>query len=71
MNTRFPAVPSDYQQRFFNQLFNTLQGFFTRVVSHDEEVPHIILSSPNGTRYTVSVTDAGVVTTAPTGKPPL
>ena len=70
MNTRFPTVPGSYSPLFYNQLVNMLTRYFTRVVSHDEEAPHIILRSPSGLRFTVSVTDAGTLDVQPTGHPP-
>lgn len=70
MNTQFPVAPVGFSQQFFNLLLQQLRGYFTRVVSHDEEMPHIILRSPDGNRYTVSVSDAGALVVALTGKPP-
>lgn len=70
MNTQFPVAPVGFSQQFFNLLLQQLRGYFTRVVSHDEETPHIILRSPNGSRYTVSVSDTGTLDIALTGKPP-
>jgi hypothetical protein len=70
MNTHLPVAPLDYSQRFFNQFNQMLTRYFTRVVSHDEEAPHIILRSPNGSRFTVRVTDGGVLDVTPTGHPP-
>ena len=71
MNTHFPAVPGTYSASFFNTLFTRMQQQFHRIVSHDEEAPHIILRAPNGTLYTVSVDNAGELVVTGTGKPAL
>lgn len=48
-------------------LWRSLQTAFPSVVSQNEAVARIILSSPNGTNYQLTVDDAGalVVTVAP------
>jgi hypothetical protein len=46
-----------------------LQRIFASVVSQDQAAPRIILRSPNGTTYAVTVEDAGtLLVTAISGK---
>ena len=50
-------------------LINALRGVFSSVVSQDQACNRIILASPNGTTYAITVDNAGTVTsTAITGK---
>jgi hypothetical protein len=67
MNTQLPVANSN-QVTFLNTLIQTLQRYFSLVVSQDEETPRIILRSPGGKLYDVTVTDAGVLTVTPTSK---
>jgi hypothetical protein len=68
MNTRLPIAPAAWSTTFFNDLIQSLTVYFGQAVSKDEETPRIILRSPNGTRYDVTVTDAGALTITPTTK---
>lgn len=64
MNIQFPIPPGTITQTFIIQVLDTLRKAFIPVVSKDQSVPRILLSSPNGTVYEVTVSDTGVVTTA-------
>ena len=66
MNTHFPAAPATYSGSFLNQLLQQLQGYFTQATAKDEETPRVILRSPNGTNYDVTVSDAGALVVTPT-----
>jgi hypothetical protein len=68
MNTQFPDAPAGYSGAFFNQLLTQLRTYFGQAVAKDEETPRVILHSPNGTRYDVTVSDAGVLVITPTAK---
>lgn len=68
MNTHLPIAPDRYSQGFFNTLFMQLQRYFGSAVSQDEEAPRIVLRSPNGTRYDLTVSDAGALVITPTEK---
>ena len=69
MNIKLPTVPSAWSPAFGNVLVSTLQRAFPSIVSRDEETPRIVLRSPNGTLYTVTVSDAGVLVVTLTTKP--
>jgi hypothetical protein len=64
MNIQFPIPPGNITQAFIIQVLDIIRKTFISVVSKDQSVPRILLSSPNGTVYEVTVSDAGVVTTA-------
>ena len=64
MNIQFPIPPGNITQVFLIQVLDTLRKAFIPVVSKDQSVNRILLSSPNGTVYEVTVSDTGVVTTA-------
>lgn len=68
MNTRFPAVPSSYSTTFLNQLVMALTGYFSQVVSNGEQTNRIILRSPSGANYDLTVSDAGTLVVTPTSK---
>lgn len=62
MNVLLPPPPPGYQQGFFDQAFAALRRALEFGVSRIEAVDSIILQSPNGTPYKITVSDAGVVT---------
>jgi len=68
MIIRFPVVPDRWSSAWGNQLLQTLQRSFSGAVSKDEETPRIVLRSPNGTLYDLTVSDTGTLTTTPTSK---
>lgn len=66
MNTQFPVAPDRWSNTFGNQLLSLLQRYFTQATAKDEETPRIILRSPNGSNYDLTVSDAGVLVVTPT-----
>ena len=64
MNIQFPIPPGNISQAFIIQVLDTLRKSFISVVSKDQSVSRILLSSPNGTVYELTVSNSGVVTTA-------
>ena len=68
MNVRFPTAPAVYSMTYGNQLITALHGYFNRLTANDEETPRVILRSPNGTLYDLTVSDAGVLVVTPTSK---
>ena len=67
MNVQLPVANSN-QITFLNYLIQTLQRYFGPVVSRDEETPRIILRSPSGKLYDVTVSDAGALVVTATSK---
>jgi len=67
MNVQLPVANSN-QITYLNQLLQTLTRYFNLVVSQDEETPRIILRSPAGKLFDVTVTDAGALSVTPTTK---
>jgi len=61
MITQFQQPPHMYTTGFFNRLIQDLRTYFNNAVSKDEEVPRIILRSPGGKNFDVTVDDAGVL----------
>jgi hypothetical protein len=68
MNTQFPVAPMQYTPGFFNLLLIQLRAYFNQATAKDEEAPRIILRSPNGTNYDVTVSDAGALVVTATVK---
>jgi len=68
VNVQLPIASSN-QITFLNHLIQTLQRYFTQVVSKDEETPRIILRSSNGTLYQVNVSNNGRLYTSPVDQP--
>jgi len=68
MNFQFPAAPDRYSPAFFNNLFQSLRGLFGEAVGKDSETPRVVLRSPNGTLYDVTVSNAGALVVTPTEK---
>jgi hypothetical protein len=64
MNIQFPVPPGNITQAFIIQILDIIRRTFLSVVSKDQSVPRVLLSSPNGTVYAITVSDTGVVTTA-------
>lgn len=69
MRTSFPPVPGTIGQGFITQLVSQLTQLFARVVATDQAVPRVILRSPDGTSWDVTVDNTGALkTTKNTGK---
>ena len=61
MIINFPAPPPN-SAPFFTQFLQVLKDTFLTVVSKDQAVSRILLQSPNGTVYSITVSDSGTVT---------
>ena len=68
MNITLPSAPERYSAPFFNNLFMTLRRTFNEAVSKDVETPRVILRSPSGKLFDVTVSDAGALVITPTEK---
>lgn len=67
----FPPPPSGFSASYLGQVLDTIRRSFTSLVATDEGVNHIILLSPNGTAYNVTVSNAGaLVVTQNSGNTP-
>ena len=53
------------QLEYIRSLVNAVQALTQNTINHDQSAPHIILMSPNGTSYTVTVDDLGALQTVP------
>jgi len=68
MRINFPGQPPQhYSQGFMTQFMARVGLLFSQVVSSEQEAPCIILSSPNGTLWRVTVSDAGALVTTSAG----
>lgn len=56
-----PIPPAGPLQPFLQQTLDTIRRAFIPVVSKDEATPRILLQSPNGTVYSVTVSDLGLL----------
>jgi hypothetical protein len=63
INVTFPVFSQDAAGQKLQIAFQTIRDAFGAAVSQDTETSRIIMRSPNGTTYAVSITDAGAVTT--------
>ena len=68
MITRFPVAPERWTPGWVNQLISQLTVYFGQTVAKDEETPRIVLRSPNGSLYDVTVSDAGALVVTATSK---
>ena len=66
MNTQFPVAPSGYSQNYFNLLMQRLASYFGQATAKDEETPRIVLRSPSGKNFDLTVSDAGALVVIPT-----
>ena len=64
MNINLPPPPPSYNPGSFAQILDALKRSFLSTVSKDEAAPRILLQSPNGSVYQVTVSNAGVLTVA-------
>ena len=64
MNVNLPPPPLNYNPGSFTQIFEAVKRSFLSTVSKDEAAPRILLQSPNGTVYSVTVSNAGSLTVA-------
>lgn len=68
MNTQFPIAPSSYTPQFANQLLQLLTRYFGQATAKDEETPRVVLRSPSGKNFDLTVSDAGALVVTPTSK---
>ncbi len=59
-----PPVPQSYNPFAFTQAFDSSRCAFLPVVTKDEATPRILLQSPNGTTYELTVNDNGTLAVA-------
>ena len=64
MNINLPPPPLSYSPNSFTQVLEALKRALLPAVSKDEAAPRILLQSPNGTVYEVTVSNAGVLAVA-------
>lgn len=57
----FPPPPPGQTGSYLLKLVDTLRRAFAPVVSQNEAAARIILQSPNGTNYSVTVSDVGAL----------
>jgi hypothetical protein len=63
MIVNFPVPPGQITQQYVVQILDILRKTFVSTVSKDQSVPRILLEAPNGTVYTVTVSNTGTLTT--------
>jgi len=63
VNVNFPTPQPDYTPAFMVQVIEAMRRAFLPVVSKDEAVGRIILQSPNGKAWAVTVSDTGTLVT--------
>ncbi len=69
MNITFPPPPGQYVPQFMTNVLSAIRIAFADVAGSREAVAHVILRSPNGTTYNVTVDDGGsLIVTANPGK---
>jgi hypothetical protein len=64
MNIILPPPPPQYNPYLFTQAFDAIKRAMLPVVSKDEAAPRVLLQSPDGTVWEITVSNAGVVTAA-------
>lgn len=62
MNIILPPPPTNYNQNFLTQAFDTLKRALIPGVSQDEATSRILLQSPDGTVYQLTVDNGGTLT---------
>jgi hypothetical protein len=63
MNIQFPdPSATGVNPAYMTRVLSALRSAFLSVVSKDESVPRILLSSPSGKVYSITVSDTGTVT---------
>lgn len=64
MIVNFPSPPPGNVTGFYLvQIIDAIRKAFLPLVTKDEAVARILLQSPNGTVYSVTVSDSGTLTT--------
>jgi hypothetical protein len=57
----FPKPPPGPMGQYLGQVLAVLRQALLPAISAQEATPQVILRSPNGTSYSVTVSDAGVL----------
>jgi hypothetical protein len=57
-----PTPPAGGLQPFLQQFVDTIRRAMIPVVSKDEATPRILLQSPNGSVYSITVSNTGTIT---------
>lgn len=72
MNVFLPTPPARYEPSAIAQAFDAIKRALAFTVSRTEAVESVLLQSPNGSVYKLSVDDAGnlVTTAVPLGSQP-
>jgi hypothetical protein len=63
MKANLPPAPPSYDQSYFTRAFSSLDTVLGFSVSRIEAVDGVLLQSPNGSVYKLSVNNAGTLTT--------
>lgn len=58
-----PVPPQSYNSNTFAQAFDAIRRAVQPLISKDEAAPRLLLRSPDGTVYEVTVSNAGVLST--------
>jgi hypothetical protein len=75
MSFKVPAPPDRYELDYFNRTFSSIETAINARIPKIEATDSVLLLSPSGSVYKVTVSDAGVLTTTAvalgqTGAPP-
>ena len=62
MNINLPITPSIIDQTYIAQLVAVLRTSLSPAITKDEATSRILLSSPDGTVYSITVSDTGTIT---------
>jgi hypothetical protein len=63
MKANLPPAPAKYEPDYFIRAFAAIDQIFSRTVSTIEVTDSILLQSPNGSVYKVTVGNTGTLTT--------
>tara|TARA_R110000868_G_scaffold9836_2_gene48360 strand:+ start:283 stop:513 length:231 start_codon:yes stop_codon:yes gene_type:complete len=63
MKANLPPAPAKYEPDYFIRAFAAIDRIFSRTVSTIEVTDSILLQSPNGSVYKVTVGNTGTLTT--------
>jgi hypothetical protein len=63
MRATLPPAPPNYDPGYFTRALSEISRFLGEAVTRFEAAPSLLLQSPGGKVYKLTVDDAGVVTT--------
>ena len=63
MNVNLPPAPAAYDAGYFTRSLAMIDRLLGQAVLRFEAAPAVLLQSPNGSVYKVTVSDAGTLTT--------